>query len=779
MVRQVRNPQQPTSQSALSAFLRSVGLDALNGLKIRLLGYNTQEEPKKLIQTSSLRITLQRCAVHLLPCTFSIFLTTINLRGYFIGFELAGQRGKTSQYMALLQIAAKVQELLVVSSLATVVIHRIRHDLIDGKGVPFGLIGAGSLFSQLSFFWSAAFIGAVSKGFKLNAILVGLLLIAGLIAVTAGPAVAVLIIPREQTWSAGGTSYWINGTADDLWPSRIGLQHYMPETGTGVFGASCSSAKAYTNALCPAGGYSSLMNRFSSSDYSRPWSGTKDSRYTPVELLIWSPMGQMPPYNMASAQRARTALESSAVGVHGPASWMAAIINEDWQVAVDSVLASMDSRVSRYRYYSTTRSVINTWVPAVRVVCSDAQSVMSGQRALQFPVVPEFGGAIRNNLIFDDQHPGQSRELRAVELPDGTFKELNYAQYPRTSAVSLSNVSWTTGTTGIIVENAWSDGYSHSVSTCVVDARWAKGAVSVGLAQAVQTEVYSITKSVKTPVVSATSYRAFDMFKSDSGPQTSWRRINVTDEWFKSIDLPLSNDTNIPYSLNTTRPAVSNNSTSSTSEITTISALLSLTASSTSPIPAIEHTLACIFADALSRAGTWRILNITLPVTNKIPHLTTQHVRTPDYQHQLLHNGEAYSNPSLSSPIPFTQFKIAQEISGYAFKTSSITDRLALVIVMLHLGIALAHTIFLALRCRSSACWDSIPELLALAQQSHASDVALRNTAVGVQCLNTFRQRARVRVSEDDGARVEIRFDADVAAGGHKPGKPRDAVMYG
>jgi hypothetical protein len=105
---------------------------------------------------------------------------------------------------------------------------------------------------------------------KLNATLVGLVLLAGLIAITAGPAIAVLLIPREQIWPAGGTSYWINGTADDLWPSRIGLEHYMPEEGTGIFGVACSSAQAHQNALCPAGGYLSFLNRFSSSDYYRP-----------------------------------------------------------------------------------------------------------------------------------------------------------------------------------------------------------------------------------------------------------------------------------------------------------------------------------------------------------------------------------------------------------------------------------------------------------------------------------------------------------------------------
>src|SRR5690348_5723074 len=73
MRRQVRNQQQSHSQSALSVFFRSVGLDTLNTLKSKALGCSTELEPKKFFETTSLSITFQRCAVHLLPCTFSIF----------------------------------------------------------------------------------------------------------------------------------------------------------------------------------------------------------------------------------------------------------------------------------------------------------------------------------------------------------------------------------------------------------------------------------------------------------------------------------------------------------------------------------------------------------------------------------------------------------------------------------------------------------------------------------------------------------------------------------
>lgn len=306
----------------LATFLRSIGLGAFCVLITHFLRYHISHEPKKPVRTESLHLAFQRCAVHILPCAFALLLITINIYGHFIGFELAGESGKTSEYTALLQIAAKIQELLVVASLTTIVMHKIRYDLIDGNGVPFGLVGVGALFTQLSFFWSTAFIGSFSShgAMRRNAATLCLVVLAGFIAVTAGPAVAVLLIPREHTWPAGGTKYWINGSSEDLWPSTLNIKHYMPGLGAGIYGASCSSSNAYTNALCPAGGYMALASRFSSSDNPRPWSAPKDSRHVSAEFLIWSPERQVPPYSLASAQRARVALESSATGVYGPAA---------------------------------------------------------------------------------------------------------------------------------------------------------------------------------------------------------------------------------------------------------------------------------------------------------------------------------------------------------------------------------------------------------------------------------------------------------------------------
>jgi hypothetical protein len=112
--------------------------------------------------------------------------------------------------MAALQIAAKMQELLIVASLAAIVIQVIRREMLN-EGAPLGLIGRIFSFSSVSYVWSPEFWGAMRSSNSLWAKLrlYGIVLLAVIVASTAGPATAVLMIPRTQPRLAGGSQFWI------------------------------------------------------------------------------------------------------------------------------------------------------------------------------------------------------------------------------------------------------------------------------------------------------------------------------------------------------------------------------------------------------------------------------------------------------------------------------------------------------------------------------------------------------------------------------------------
>ena len=112
---------------------------------------------------------------------------------------------------------------MIQASLAAVVLGYVRHELILGKGLPFGTLFSGLQVSQVSYLWSMEFWGSIgSKSFSMSRkVILGVSIVfVFVLAAGAGPSAAVLLIPRRDYWPAGSTHVWINGTKDDIWPMQ-------------------------------------------------------------------------------------------------------------------------------------------------------------------------------------------------------------------------------------------------------------------------------------------------------------------------------------------------------------------------------------------------------------------------------------------------------------------------------------------------------------------------------------------------------------------------------
>ncbi|OAL48785.1 hypothetical protein IQ07DRAFT_86575 [Pyrenochaeta sp. DS3sAY3a] len=739
--------QQP-KKPRRSPFLRAIGVDILNDLYARLKRWDAADEPKKRISKRSFYVALQRCGMHIIPCAVSIVCVALNFRGYFIGTELAGLAGRTSQSMAGLQIAAKAQELLIVASLATVLLHRLRHDLVNGRGVPFGLVGATSSFTQLSFFWSSSFLWSISKTTGPSKTLLALVLVSGFIASTAGPAVAVLIIPRERTWAAGGTSYWVNGTFDDLWPGEVKLDHYMPEHDSRDFKAKCTASNAYTNSLCPSGGYMALLQRISNSYGLAARSGNRETTSIPARimasgsgtLVTSAPLrGQMKLYTLVSAQRNFISVETSAMAVHGPSAYIVNHLGAAWLEAANAAPRTGLAQLTRYRYYKEMQSIVNTSNPVVRVVCSPPAPLSRGQKEIHFPWVPDFDPATK--LVEEWKWDNSAvRELHKLTVEDRGLQDREFSAVTKVFRKDLSGVSWTNATTGIIVEYPWTTNDERNVTGCVLDARWADGIVFYEFDSAPQPAV------IVPPLNGDHSrYLGGDLFRLT--PKSVRKRIDISKEVFDVVNFVLPPDLHgAVFGMPTTRRPPN---------VTSIEALLLRLrwgndwSEGGGYVTDVEHTIAVVFADALARANVYR-----MPPENPFP------TRIENWKPEILSNGEAYDPPP-GPPDLYTTFKMEQIITGFAYKGSSVTDKLALIVVFMHLAIATGHTLFLLITGRSSGAWDSLTELLSLALRSSPSSVALKNTSVGIYKPRTFRKTTRIRVSKKDLRRVELVFDED------------------
>lgn len=121
--------------------LRALGFELLNSLCRRCSGI---EYPKPVVRRSRW-IALSRCAIHFLPTIVFLFLIPLNFNAFYIGPGFSA-RTSTGVYLVLFQIGAKILEIASVASLTTVLLHVLRHDLMQ-DGVPLAFVGSVVFFS--------------------------------------------------------------------------------------------------------------------------------------------------------------------------------------------------------------------------------------------------------------------------------------------------------------------------------------------------------------------------------------------------------------------------------------------------------------------------------------------------------------------------------------------------------------------------------------------------------------------------------------------------------
>ena len=101
-------------------------------------------------------------------------------------------------------------------------------------------------FKDISYFWSKEFIGTMRvicrRPWQRKALAL-VLTTATLLGPTVGPASAILLIPRKETWKAGGTDFWINATEERIWPSRFHGDMVSPECHTSPEKFTCPSSQ--------------------------------------------------------------------------------------------------------------------------------------------------------------------------------------------------------------------------------------------------------------------------------------------------------------------------------------------------------------------------------------------------------------------------------------------------------------------------------------------------------------------------------------------------------
>ena len=684
-------PQSANSAPFWQQFFRNTGLGIFNDIRIRRHGHSTEQ--KKVVINTSRWTALGRCGVHILPVMVSISIIILNVRQTYIGVDFISSISSETLNIALLQTAAKLQELLIIASLATIVYQLLRDELLYGDGLPLGLLGAGIDFTKLSFFWSPEVFGGVKTLFrgtrKYRKIQLGLfLLLAGAIALLAGPASAVLLVPRKQDWPAGGTYLPLSDHSSDIWPVNL--------TADSSSVSLCTSDTATNLGFCPSGGYRSLWSHYANLDHSnfldvippfaRDLSG---NRY------YWSTYSPKP-ISLSTVSLGIRNNRFSMIHPHLSISVLLQQLMEAWWT-------SLLNQKKLNRSQIEDRQAVSSKVPCslVNVQCGPAEKLVASDYSISFPTL-------------DSKQPTKVQELSESTLPHDPVDLLQFTW------VQLPEIRDAV-TTGAVFQSPWEQSdKSRLVVGCSIQAKWVPAQLRM--------EAYNFWQGWYPKNITYESAFPTKGYKAAQTDRQNGRdAISVDASWLEMLTPSLNGHSLAPNGNNRT----------------TIESILDATRIADgfvgvdeSRIQLLESVIGSVFADGLARVNSHRLYT----GDPSLGHIKAM-AKKKGFE-KLLLEGKRALEPTGSRGT--NDLRVDFAISGLSYRLT-LVQKLAMIVLCLHTAVAIAHTIWIIGRKKSSASWDSVTEILVLAQNSQPAYKALQNTAAGVQHSKTFAKKVVIR----------------------------------
>lgn len=254
------------------------------------------------------------------------------------------------------------QEVIVVSSTTIMVMDLLREALLRRpKGLPFGLLSAGFRFSDLTYFWTPDFLwGGFASG---RVVLSAAVVVAGLLAVFTGPSSALLMIPTRFTnWPAGGASFYLSGSVEDLWPDNL------TSVSTGI--SSCQEpSKEMIEGLwlnmssCVWNGYPLIAQAFRALHFN-----TYDNQIEMTDGVV---------KRMLSVQMKGRVPDTWALAIDMSTGAYSSELASVWynMALFEAPLAQTRYHNFRYRERNSTMTIVRSTVPAVRTNCNLYENV--------------------------------------------------------------------------------------------------------------------------------------------------------------------------------------------------------------------------------------------------------------------------------------------------------------------------------------------------------------------------------------------------------------------
>ncbi|KAH0561987.1 hypothetical protein GP486_003306 [Trichoglossum hirsutum] len=677
----------------------------LRALRLQLISsifHRSGERPKIAIRRDRWTALL-RCAIHIVPVAPSIALIYLNLTDSYIGGELTGPSGGDAFKLGALQFAAKLHELAIQASIAVILLSYIRHELTIGPGLPFGAVNAGQSFTDLSFLWSSEFWGAIlstegrftwRRKLSLTFAIFGSVLLAAV----AAPSSAISVIPQLGLWPACGTSFWINGSSQTFWPSKVNNSHIGNPT--------CSNKSALFNVECPSGGFPSIKA------YSH-FLAERDIGFVPGRTLPAFDTRVTRNMNVTVKLGRNPDLITTATVPQAALADGMAIAGTWWPTAARF---AQRRRGLRYIFQRDAYLTTDTIQPITRVQCTPLTTRTNGtSNSLAFP---QFNGAKPVETSYTD---GQLW-LDAFKANSTTRSNTNLYW------MKLDNTTISNSTMGaIVVLPITEHNKSLAYTTCNIDARWAKSRIW-RFHTANTMNVWGAPSNV--PI--------FDIGRTEFN--WTWPAISSTIEWAQSLN-----------------PVIDDQNTTAFASIAS-SAAVNASPDPTHP-DVVEAILAMMFTDGLARIGSTATLQGKLKGVDQATEAVEP--SDGEWVDEFMRFGNAYDVDKQASK-DWINPRLIVYVNGWSYTSSDVTSQFALTVLMFHILLAFCHLIYSLIWGFSSSSWDSPAEITALALNSRPSAILQNTCAgiSGLKTMKAHVRIVATKGTENGEDHLEMQFSS-------------------
>ncbi|KAL8877857.1 MAG: hypothetical protein Q9192_008579, partial [Flavoplaca navasiana] len=259
---------------------------------------------------------------------------------------------------------------------------------------------------------------------------------AGALVLTIAPATAVLIIPQNQLWQAGGSPFYLQGTDSDIWPTVLTRDSNRDPPFCQSSASAGSPGNATEYAVCPSGGYKSLASHYSEVNVSTFLDGATTLPWVAERIVssyfyeITSPRLEVPTQMTLGEIRVEGGgPDSFLVQPHAASIMFQEKLTIDWWHATHNETHNIPRNQARYRYYHDLTSKIQTQVPKAGVMCSLAQEVPTDTIVeIDFPTQPFKDRMSNRTTTKVPKYDPKSLPIRFAWTP------LDPASYPNVTA---------------------------------------------------------------------------------------------------------------------------------------------------------------------------------------------------------------------------------------------------------------------------------------------------------------------------------------------------------